>query len=86
MGKAMQRSYIGPGSQQADRCLGGRHLRRGSPDIVDLILVEVREGACGGRGAELKYWMVCLGEWRWNVGTSGGWGSKGLSKSGGQYD
>ena len=32
-----ERSYMGSGSQQADRCPGGRHRRRGSPDTVDLI-------------------------------------------------
>ena len=80
VGQTMERSYIGSGSQQADRCTGGRHLRTGSQDIVDFILGEAREGTCGGRGAKLKYWMTCLWEWRWNVGTSGEWSSRGLVK------
>ena len=68
---------MGSGSQQADRCPGGRHRRRGSPDTVDLIPLEAREGTCGGRGAKLKCWVICLQEWRWIIGTSGGWGSEG---------
>ena len=41
-----QRSYIGSGFQQAGWYPGGRHLRRGSPDTVDFVSGEAREGTC----------------------------------------
>ena len=80
MGQTMERSYIGSGSQQADRCTGGRHLRRGSPGIVVFTPLEAREGTCGAGGAKLKCWSICSREWRWDVGTSGEWSSRGLVK------
>ena len=57
-----QKSYTGPGPKQADGCPAGRHLRRGSPDIVDLIPLEARESICGGKGTALRYWTICLWE------------------------
>ena len=71
---------MGSGFWQADRCPGGRRRRRGSPDTVDLVPLKAREGSCGGMGEELKYRAIRLWKLRWNFGTSGGWGSKGLIK------
>ena len=74
---AARADHRGSGFQQAGRYPGGRRLRRGPPDIVDFISGEAREGTCGGRGAKLKCWVICLQEWRWIIGTSGRWGSEG---------
>ena len=54
VGQTMERSYIGSGSQQADRCTGGRHLRRGSPGIVVFTPLEAREGTCGAGGRKAQ--------------------------------
>ena len=62
---------MGSGSQQADRCPGGQHRRRGSTDTVDIVPPEAREGTCGGRGAELKCRAIHVCELRWSYGTSG---------------
>ena len=54
------RDHIGSGFQQASRYLGGRRPRRGTPGIVDFISEEARESTCGGSGAKLKSWVICL--------------------------
>ena len=50
--------------QQAGRYLGGRCPRRGTPGIVDFISGEARESTCGGSGAKLKSWVICLQDLR----------------------
>ena len=48
--------------EKADGRPGGRDLRRGSPDSVDMSTLEAREVTYEGRGAELKYWTINLWE------------------------
>ena len=69
---------MGSGSWQASSALGDG-IDVGVPVTPQILYRQkAREGTCGGRGAELKYWAMHVCKSRRNYGTSSGWGSEGL--------